>query len=1153
MSDMTKEQEFYQNLLNSPSPQTIGSIPEGFDALVLADLARIARERGIIYVANNGKQLEFMSQALSFFASDLVCVVFPAWDCLPYDRVGTDRKISAQRIAALTQLCALQEKNMGYILLTSVNAVTQRVLPQDFIRSETMMLETGQRLVSEQLIAFLTSHGYTRTTLVTGEGEFAVRGGIIDLYPPSLEQPVRLDFFGEELETIKIFDIETQRSLSKIESVNLLLADEFQLNEERIIQFKNRYLEQFGAVAKQDRLYESISENISYQGMAHWLPLLHESLESLFDYANNAILMFDSLSANAVEERFLQIEDYYQARLSMQEREVTGVKYLSPEQLYMTMEEWKLKISQKKQHVFSPFEQETEQYFTARQGYNFSVERQQQDVNVFDSVVSYIHQVHKEGRRVFLACWSLGSLDRMVSMLKEHDLGAISSMKTWQEGLSFEKQTVGVFILPLETGFETDDFIVIAEQDILGERLIRSKSAKSNRDVLTQSSNLSHGDLVIHVEHGLGRFAGLEIIHVSDIPHDCLKIIYADEECLFLPVENIELLSRYGSDSAVISLDRLGSANWQGRKARLKNKLRDMAGELIKIAASRAIQTSRKFTVEEAVYNEFSARFPFDETEDQLSCIEAVIDDLSSGKMMDRLICGDVGFGKTEIALRAAFIVAMSGVQVAVVTPTTLLARQHAQSFRERFAGLPVRIGELSRLVSNKDASMVKKSLANGEIDIVIGTHGLLAKTISFSDLGLVIIDEEQHFGVVHKEQLKSLRAQIHVLTLTATPIPRTLQLSLAGLRDLSLITTPPVDRLAIQTFVTPFDAVGIRQALLREKYRGGQSFFICPRISDLDTMATFLSEHVPEIRFVMAHGQMSRVDIEEHIHAFYEGKYDVLLSTSIIESGIDIPSANTMIIYQASKFGLAQLYQMRGRVGRSKLRAYAYMTYNDEDTLTDGAEKRLKVLQSLDKLGAGFTLASHDLDLRGAGNLLGEEQTGHVREVGYELYQSMLEEAIAEQKGLQTEEIWSPQVNLDIPVLLPESYIRDFDIRMGLYRRLANLEDNIQIQSFASELIDRFGILPKEVESLLQIVHLKILCRQVGIERIDAGMKAVVLHFRKQEFSNPAGLVEFLNKYDQNVKLRPDHSLLFKNFTKDPSDRLKNTREILIELAKLV
>ncbi|HEY5215772.1 MAG TPA: transcription-repair coupling factor, partial [Pseudolabrys sp.] len=668
---------------------------------------------------------------------------------------------------------------------------------------------------------------------------------------------------------------------------------------------------------------------------------------------------------------------------------------------------------------------------------------------------------------------------------------------SWPQALGLPEHTVALAVLGIESGFETDEAAIISEQDILGDRLVRPRRTMRRADnFIAEATSLASGDLVVHVDHGIGRFIGLQTIEVGGAPHDCLEIHYAEGAKLFLPVENVDLLSRYGSEQANVELDRLGGSNWQARKARMKSRIREIAGELIKIAAERQLREAPRLSVGPGAYDEFCAGFPYEETEDQLAAIDATIKDLASGRPMDRLICGDVGFGKTEVALRAAFTAAINGKQVAVVVPTTLLARQHFKTFSERFRGFPINVAQASRLVPNAQLNAVKADLAEGRADIVIGTHALLGKAIKFKDLGLVVVDEEQHFGVAHKEKLKTLRAEVHVLTLTATPIPRTLQLALTGVRDLSIIASPPVDRLAVRTFVSPFDPITIREALLREKYRGGQSFYVCPRIEDLAGAKDFLDKNMPEVRVCVAHGQMPPTVLDDIMSAFYDGKYDVLLSTTIIESGLDIPSANTLIVHRADMFGLSQLYQLRGRVGRSKLRAYALFTLPAQQKITPQAERRLKVLQSLDTLGAGFQIATHDLDIRGAGNLLGDEQSGHIKEVGFELYQQMLEEAVMSLKAGITAPVadrWSPQITIGTPVLIPEEYVADLSVRLALYRRLAEIEDEREIESFAAEMVDRFGSLPVEVEHLLQIVAIKALCRRTNVEKVEAGPKGVV------------------------------------------------------------
>ncbi len=590
------------------------------------------------------------------------------------------------------------------------------------------------------------------------------------------------------------------------------------------------------------------------------------------------------------------------------------------------------------------------------------------------------------------------------------------------------------------------------------------------------------------------------------------------------------------------------------RKAKLKKRLLDMADGLIRIAAERLTRHAPVLTTPEGLYDEFAARFPYDETEDQDNAIEAVRSDLGAGRPMDRLVCGDVGFGKTEVALRAAFVAAMNGIQVAVVVPTTLLARQHFKTFAERFRGLPVRIQQTSRLVGSKELALTKKEVAEGKTDIVVGTHALLGAGIKFANLGLLIIDEEQHFGVKHKERLKELKSDVHVLTLSATPIPRTLQLAMTGVRELSLITTPPVDRMAVRTFISPFDSLVIRETLMREHYRGGQSFYVCPRLADLEDVHAFLRSDVPELKVAVAHGQMPAGELEDIMNAFYEGRYDVLLSTTIVESGLDVPTANTLIVHRADMFGLAQLYQLRGRVGRSKVRAFALFTLPVNKVLTATAERRLKVLQSLDTLGAGFQLASHDLDIRGAGNLLGEEQSGHIKEVGFELYQQMLEEAVAEVKGV--DEIqdtgWSPQISVGTSVMIPDGYVPDLHLRMALYRRLGEITELKEIDAFGAEMIDRFGPMPIEVQHLLKIVYVKSLCRVANVEKLDAGPKGVVIQFRNKEFPHPANLVGYIAKQGTMAKIRPDQSVFLTRDLPTPEKRLQGAAVIMTQLAEM-
>ncbi len=1143
----------------------LDGVADGYEAFALVQAAReIAPDRPTLFVARDGQRLPAIGEALAFTDPGLPVLELPAWDCLPYDRVSPGSDAAAHRLDALGGMAALARKPHRAVVLTTANALLQRVPPAELIEAQAFRAKPGNQVDMNRLVSRLENSGFERVPTVREVGEFAVRGGILDLYAPGAEEALRLDFFGDTLETIRAFDVASQRTTGQRNSMMLQAMSEVALTPDAISRFRRAYIDAFGAPSRDDALYAAVSEGRRFAGMEHWLPFFYERLETVFDYLPGAPVVFDHLAHESLAERHTLILDHYEARRNQAGgalKEAVPYKPVAPDLMYLSPEEVNAATAEREAIELTPFDATdagARKVFHAgsRAGRSFAEERADPNVNVFTEAVKHIGDERGAGRRVVIAGWTEGSLDRLGQILAEHHLGNLKRVATLADVAGLETGQAGLAVLQLETGFETDELVVVAEQDILGDRLIRrSKRKKRAADFIAEAASLSSGDIVVHVDHGIGRFVGLKTIQAAGAPHDCLEIHYAGDDRLFLPVENIELLSRYGSDTVEVALDKLGGGAWQSRKARLKKRLLDMAGQLIRIAAERQMRTAATLIPAEGLYGEFAARFPYEETDDQQAAIDSVMNDLSAGRPMDRLICGDVGFGKTEVALRAAFIAAMEGFQVAVVVPTTLLSRQHFKTFSQRFSGLPVKVRQASRLVGAKELAETKKGIADGTIDIVVGTHALLGSSIQFKNLGLLIIDEEQHFGVKHKERLKELKSDVHVLTLSATPIPRTLQLALTGVRELSLIATPPVDRMAVRTFISPFDPLAIRETLLRERYRGGHSFYVVPRISDLSEIHDFLKESVPELKVAIAHGQMPPGELDDIMNAFYDGQYDVLLSTTIVESGLDIPTANTMIVHRADMFGLAQLYQLRGRVGRSKVRAYALFTLPANRRLTDTADRRLKVLQSLDTLGAGFQLASHDLDIRGAGNLLGEEQSGHIKEVGFELYQQMLEEAVAEVKdaGEAFDTGWSPQIAIGTAVMIPESYVPDLQLRLALYRRLGDLESTEDIDAFGAELIDRFGPLPEEVKHLLKIVFIKVLCRKANVEKLDAGPKGVVIHFRRKEFANPAGLVKFIGEQGSLAKIRADHSIVFMRDWPNAEKRLAGSAVIMTQLAKLV
>ena len=1146
-------------ILKARQPLTLAQVARGAQPLVMADLARASSGRAV-FIAPDDAAMRGVVDAATFFAPELEVIEFPAWDSLPYDRASPALSISAKRLAALHRLQAGKAK--AQLVVTTANAVLQRVLTPFRIRESVREFKPGAEIGRESLGALLQRQGYGRTDTVIDKGEYAVRGSIVDIFPSGMDEALRLDFFGDELESLRTFDPNTQMSTGRLDSHLLLPASEALLDDDSIKRFRSRYREMFGANATQDPLYEAVSEGRRLAGMEHWLPLFEDKLATLFDHlGKDDLVVIDQAALAAADERVKDISDYHDQRKAITGQAKGNYRPLAPDALYLSDSEFREALAAAPAHRATAFDEPESDGvvgFGFRSGRDFAPERARGD-NVYPVLAEHLAKLAKDGKRPLLAAYSKGSRSRIASILEEAGT-PVQLAETWQEALGLSaKGKPAVMILPVEASFANDEMELLTEQDILGDRLVRRKKKRKDADAfLAELQALSVGDLIVHTEHGIGKYLGLEPIAVGKSKHDCVQLEYKGGDKLFIPVENIDVLSRYGSSEEAVMLDRLGGEAWQKRRARLKERIREIAGELMQVAAQRALKKAPVLEVEDGSYNQFLDRFPWEETDDQERAIEDVLRDLESGKPMDRLVCGDVGFGKTEVALRAAFVAAMNGQQVAVVAPTTLLARQHFENFSNRFKGFPLKVGRLSRLVSAKEMKETREGLESGQVDIVVGTHAILSKQTKFKELGLVIVDEEQRFGVTHKEKLKQLRADVHMLTLTATPIPRTLQMAMTGLRELSTIQTPPVDRLAVRTYVMEWDDMVMREALLREHHRGGQSFIVVPRISDMEQISDWLHENVPEVKFVAAHGQMSAGEIEERMSAFYEGKYEVLLATTIVESGLDLPSANTIIIHRADIFGLAQLYQLRGRVGRSKLRAYAYLTYGADTQLSEVAEKRLKVLGDLDSLGAGFQLASHDLDIRGAGNLLGDEQSGHIREVGFELYQSMLEDAILAAKagdmGLEAKsERVSPQITVDAPIMIPEDYVPDLAVRMALYRRLNDASDKAEIEALAAEMIDRFGDLPAATANLVRLIEIKHQAIEANIAKIDVGAQGTLVTFHQDDFPDPAGLLAYVDRLKGTAKLRPDMKLVISRAWGSPESRLNGLFQLTKGLSGVV
>lgn len=1145
--------------------KTIASVVDGYDAFLLRELYA-AGKTDILYIVSDGITLENTAGILQVLAPDIEILKLPAWDTVPYDRVSPNVNIIAERVETLSRLARQSSGKRPRVVIASAGAAMQRLPLKKIFLNSVREVHVGGELKFEEFIHYASVNGYNRVEQVMEPGEYAVRGDIFDIFPVGTNEPLRIDLFGDEVEKIRTFDVLTQRTISELKQYTFQVMGEFSLDANSIKTFRGKYRELFGAASQNDELYDSISNGHKYIGQENWLPLFFdETLPTIFDYLPQAKVIFGRQVEDALRAKNESIQDYYQARLEAlsvkQVGEVDVYRPIPPELLYISQERF-MALAKTKDCLFFTNLALPESDEVCNTGVipviNFASAKNISAAKVYEELKLYLAE-NKKLKRI-IACYGEGSRERLFSLMSEYGIENLVLADSWHEAeQKAALQKVVLMLMNLPHGFRGDGFCLISEQDILGERQNRKTSKKvTSKDFIADVSSLSIGELVVHIEHGIGRFLGLENITAGGAPHDCLKILYANDAKLFVPVENIDVISRYGIEDDNIQLDTLGSSAWQAKKAKVKNRIREIAAKLIQIAAERHLKSSDIFIPESGLYDEFCAKFPYSETDDQLNAITDVLKDLGQGSPMDRLVCGDVGFGKTEVALRAAYAVASCGAQVALIVPTTLLARQHYHNFKQRMEGFPIRVKMLSRLITPKEAALTKQGLSDGSVEIVIGTHALLADSVKFCNLGLLIIDEEQHFGVAHKEKLKSLKSDVHVLTLTATPIPRTLQLSLTGVKQLSIIGTPPVDRLAARTFVMPFDRVMIKEAIYREKFRNGQVFFVCPRVSDLHGVEQELRELVPDIKILVAHGQMPVKQLEDVMNEFADGKADLLLSTTIIESGIDMPSVNTMIVYRADMFGLAQLYQLRGRVGRGKVRGYCYFTVPKQKKLNVVAERRLNILQALDTLGAGFSLASHDMDIRGSGNILGEEQSGHIKEVGIALYQHMLEEEIMRLKAENQSEAsvqqdWMPQIITGIPIMIPETYVKDLGVRLGLYKRIGELQDKNAVLDMKEELIDRFGRIPPEVENLLKTVEIKQLCRQTNIERVEAGSKGILLMFHNNTFANPEKLIDFVQKQFGAIQIRPDQKLFIGHNLENYQTRIDVLRNYILKLAALI
>jgi len=1093
---------------------------EGFIAIT-------SGESSIVFVVDN-EYIDETISVLKFFMPTYSIYGFPDYDVLPFERTSPSKPVINARIATLI---ALSERKDRVAVVTSGEALLRKIIPQNIILQNYISAHVGDKMQREELIGKLVTFGFSRLVNACNASEFAVRGSIIDIVFEDEKEGYRIDFFGSKIESIRTFDPQTQKSLQHVKHFFIHPCDEIIVSEASLKNFSDGVRVKFGL--KAEELIELFANHRKTPGQENLLPFFYGNLSSLFDYLDPKTKIFYPYDLQTNLGKVYEITNKrHQERMEFKDKAFFALPELAD--LYLNENQvWKL-LQNFQNTMLNPFD--NKKIFSRLR--NFSVERAsikledgaqqgKSAINLFKDDL-----INNDTSKTIISCFSNGSMQRLKGILSEYEIIS-QPLENYEDAKSLKSGIVGLSCFPLQQGFSYQDYRIFSEQDLLGERLARkAKQKKFAGNVFTELASFQEGDLVVHMEHGIGRFEGLQTLTVSGVIKDFVRLLYAGGDKFYLPVENLELLSRFGS-SEDIELDKLGSAHWQMRKATLKNKIKIAAEALLKVAAERATIKMQEILPIEQMYEEFCNKFPYVETEDQLKAIDDVITDFKCGKPMDRLVCGDVGFGKTEVALRAAFIAIASNhpSQVAVLVPTTLLARQHFATFTNRFEGFGIRIAQLSKFTPRSEIKRIKESLENGTVDIAIGTHALLAKDVKFKNLGLIIIDEEQHFGVGQKERLKEIKSHSNVLTLSATPIPRTLQLSLTGIKELSIIATPPGDRLPIKTFVTPYDALTIREAILREHYRGGRIFYVTPRTAYLDGIVDMLTQVVPEVKVQKAHGKIGASELDKIMNDFYDSKFNVLVSTTIVESGLDIQNANTLIVDRSHMFGLSQLYQIRGRVGRGNAQAFAYLTYPNGMNLSGTAEKRLQILQSFENLGSGFSIASHDMDLRGHGNLVGEEQSGHVKEVGVELYQHMLEEAISKLKDTTIQESnleeWSPIMNLKISVQIPEDYIPDSSLRLSLYRRIASISDPQALEDFASELIDRFGNLPIEAEHLITIVRLKHLAKNAGVEKLDIGEKGIALTFRDNMPKSPDAVMNFVSRNTGTVKIRENNKLL--------------------------
>jgi len=1126
--------------------QTWGNLPGAALSLAIAESASRAECFTLLLTADS-QSAERLKEELAFFAPSLPVLHFPDWETLPYDVFSPHQDIISQRIAALYQLPELTHG----VLVVPITTALHRLAPKRFLLGSSLVLDVGQTLDVDQMRSRLEAAGYRCVDTVYEHGEFAVRGALIDLYPMGSALPYRIDLFDDEIETLRTFDPENQRSIEKVDSVRLLPAREFPVKKEAVTGFRARFRERFDVDFRRCPVYQDLSTGITPAGIEYYLPLFFDETSTLFDYLPEDTQVFSLPGIEQAAEHFWKdVRNRYEDRRVDPERPL-----LPPAELFMPVEDCFARLKLWPRVVASQEDVETgigRERFPASPLPELAIE-----AKASEPLGALRRFLDEFPGRVLFTAESAGRREVLLELLARLKLRP-QEVEGWPAFLQ-SKERLAITIAPLDDGLQLQqpELALIAESPLFGQRIMQRRRREKTRDagenVIKNLTELREGAPVVHIDHGVGRYQGLITLEIEGQSAEFLQLQYAEEAKLYVPVASLHLIARYtGSDDALAPLHRLGSETWQKAKRKAAEQVRDVAAELLDIYARRAAREGYAFQDPQLDYDTFSAGFPFEETPDQQAAIEAVRSDMLAPKPMDRLICGDVGFGKTEVAMRAAFIAVHSGRQVAVLVPTTLLAQQHYNSFRDRFADWPVKVEVMSRFKSAKEIQGAVDQLAEGKVDILIGTHKLLQDDVKFTNLGLVIIDEEHRFGVRQKEQLKALRSEVDILTLTATPIPRTLNMAVAGMRDLSIIATPPARRLSVRTFVMEANNPTIKEALLRELLRGGQVYYLHNDVKTIEKCAADLAELVPEARIGIGHGQMRERELEQVMGDFYHKRFNVLVASTIIETGIDVPSANTIIIERADKFGLAQLHQLRGRVGRSHHQAYAYLLTPPRKQMTPDAEKRLEAIANAQDLGAGFVLATHDLEIRGAGELLGDGQSGQIQAVGFTLYMEMLERAVkaiqkGEQPNLDQPLGGGPEINLRIPALIPEDYLPDVHARLILYKRIANAADEDGLNELQVEMIDRFGLLPDPAKHLIRLTLLKLQAEKLGITKIDAGPQGGRIEFAADTPVDPMALIKLIQTQPKRYKFEGATVFKFQVPMERPEERF-NTLEALLE-----